>query len=115
MKINPKAARASTSVAGLVPWPACILVWASAPPGRLSPATLGGLASNSTVTWAGPETCPRTCPGATSTNSSCRLAGFSTRPVTRQARPSACQTPPGRRLNRAATWLVIAAWPGPEG
>jgi hypothetical protein len=56
------------------------------------------------VTWVGAVTWP----GTTSANSSSRLAGFCTMPVTRQVRPSACQVPPVPVLNTEATWLVRA-------
>ena len=63
------------------------------------------------VTWLGAVTWP----GATSANSSSRLLGFCTMPVTCQVWPSACQTPPTLVLKTDATWLVSATWPGPFG
>jgi hypothetical protein len=66
---------------------------------------------SSTITWLG---C-RTWPGLTSANSSARLLGFCTMPVTRQVLPTARQVPPTRAPDRVATWLVSATWPGPAG
>ena len=63
------------------------------------------------ITWLGCVTWP----GATSANSSCRLLGFCTIPVTRQVVPTACQVPPTCASYRPATWLVSATWPGPDG
>ena len=54
-------------------------------------------------------------PGATSANSSARLLGSCTMPVTRQVVPAACQVPPTCAPYRVATWLVSAAWPGRPG
>ena len=68
-------------------------------------------ALNSTTTWVGAVTWP----GTTRANSSRRLCGFSTMPVTRQALPSWCQTSPTLRPNVAATPSVTATWPGLVG
>ncbi len=61
-------------------------------------------ASNSTVTWVGAVTWP----GTTRANSSRRLCGFRTMPVTRRAVPPWCHTLPILRLNAEATPLVTA-------
>ncbi len=63
------------------------------------------------TTWLG----RLTWPGATSANSSARLLGSCTMPVTRQVVPAARQVPPTRVPYRLATWLVRATWPGRAG
>ena len=63
------------------------------------------------ITWLGWVTWP----GAASANSSVRLLGSCTMPVTRQVVPAACQVPPTCVPYKAATWLVSATWPGPAG
>ncbi len=68
-------------------------------------------ASNRTVTWLGAVTWP----GTTSANSSSRLCGFCTMPVTRRAVPPLRQRSPTLRWKAAATPLVTATWPGPAG
>ena len=68
-------------------------------------------ASNRTVTWLGAVTWP----GTTSANSSSRLCGFATMPVTRQVLPPKCQRPPTVSRKADATPLVTATWPGPAG
>ncbi len=66
---------------------------------------------SSMITWLGCVTWP----GATSANSSARLLGSCTTPVTRQVVPAAGQVPPTCAPYWAATWLVSATWPGPAG
>ena len=59
---------------------------------------------SSMITWLGWVTWP----GATRANSSARLLGSCTMPVTRQVVPAACQVPPTCVPYRLATWLVSA-------
>ena len=68
-------------------------------------------ASNRTVTWDG----ALTWPGTTSANSSSRLCGFCTMPVTWRVVPPWCHTSPILRLKVVATPSVTATWPGPVG
>ena len=127
MKTRPSTAMASTIVAGPTTplLLACEARETVASPGR--PVKAGGGA------WPGPYRCCSrlaaagsfsrivtwvgavTWPGTTRANSSLRSVGFSTMPVTCQARPSAGQVPPAFTLYSEATWLVRATWPGPSG
>ena len=68
-------------------------------------------ASNRTLTWVG----ALTWPGTTRANSSSRLCGFSTMPVTVRVRPPWCQPSPTLRWNADATPPVTATWPGLAG
>ncbi len=71
---------------------------------RLDALTPG--ASNSTVTLSGFVTCP----GVTRANSSSRLSGFWTMPVTFLVTPFTVQLLPILRLKSVATPLVTAIW-----
>ncbi len=71
---------------------------------RPSEPSLTPCTSNRTVTWVGAVTWP----GTTSANSSSRLCGFCTMPVTRRAWPPWCHTLPILRPNADATPLVTA-------
>ncbi len=73
--------------------------------------TCAAAGPSSMITWLGWVTWP----GATSANSSARLLGSCTMPVTRQVVPAACQVPPTCVPYRLATWLVSATSPGPAG
>ena len=86
MSSMPMVARASTMVSGLS---GLLEAWARAV-STFGPSAdgLAPGASNSTVTWVGAVTCP----GATRANSSSRLCGFCTMPVTVRAWPPWCQT-----------------------
>ncbi len=79
----------------------------------LGPMWCGGTpcASNSTVTWLGEVTWP----GMTRANSSARLCGFCTMPVTRRVVPPVRQRSPTLRWKVAARPLVTATWPGLAG
>ena len=70
----------------------------------LAVASRAAAGPSSMITWLG---C-LTWPGATSANSSDRLLGSCTMPVTRQVVPAARQVPPTCAPYRAATWLVSA-------
>ncbi len=83
---------------GSVPLPPLIACCAAAGPSSM--VTCLGC-----VTW----------PGAASANSSARLLGSCTMPVTRQAVPAARQVPPTCVPYSVATWLVSATCPGPAG
>ena len=82
----------AAGIPGSVPLPLLIACWTA------------GEEPSSIVTWLG---C-RIWPGATSANSSARLLGSCTTPVTRQVVPAACQVPPTCAPYWVATWLVSA-------
>jgi hypothetical protein len=68
-------------------------------------------ASNSTVTCVG----ALTWPGVTRANSSSRLCGLATMPVTFLVTPPAVQELSTVRWKSEATPLVTATWPAPAG
>ena len=105
----PTVARASTIVCGFSTLPDD----AECGVDTFGPILDGGTprASNRTVTWLGAVTWP----GTTRANSSARLCGFSTMPVTRRVVPPARQRSPALRWKVAATPLVTATWPGLAG
>ena len=89
---------AAAGIPGSVPLPSLIACWTAGEP-------------SSMITWLGCGTWP----GAASANSSARVLGSCTMPVTRQVVPTACQVPPTWASYRLAIWLVSATWPGPAG
>ena len=114
MSSMPTVASASTMVLGL----SGLLATASCRVttyGRREPSEAAGLlpagTSNSTVTWLG----VLTWPGATRANSSSRLCGFCTMPMTWRICPPWCHMSPTVSLKVAATPWVTATWPGPAG
>ena len=101
----PTVASASTMVSGLsaLVFVACWRFWTFGP----SESALTPGASNRTVTWVG----ALTWPGTTSANSSSRLCGFCTMPVTVFGFVLPwCHTLPTRRPKAEATPLVTATW-----
>ena len=108
MSSMPTVASVSVMVAGLMALAAVVCGVTT-----LGPIVRGGTegASNSTVTEVG----ARTWPGTSRANSSSRLCGFCTMPVTVRVTPPWCQTWPTARSNWRATPGVTATWPGPAG
>ena len=118
MNTRPSTSTTRTSTAGEIPpdmMLGTVTVAAAGIPGSvalpLPTACRTAGEPSSMITWLG---C-RTWPGATSANSSARLLGSCTMPVTRQVVPAARQVPPTCAPYWAATWLVSATWPGPAG
>ena len=99
MKAEGNVNVAAAGIPGSVALPSLIACWTA------------GKEPTSMITWLGCVTWP----GAASANSSARLLGSCTMPVTRQVVPAACQVPPTCVPYRATTWLVSATWPGPAG
>jgi hypothetical protein len=92
MKAEGNVNAAAAGIPGSVPLPLLIACWTA------------GEEPTSRVTWLGCGTRP----GAVSPNSSARLLGFCTMPVTCQVVPPARQVPPTCAPYRLATWLVSA-------
>ena len=111
MKARPSTSTSRTPIAGEIPPDSALGVMTVAAAGRPDSVPVPGPIAcrtagepSSMVTWLGCVTWP----GATSANSSARLLGSCTMPVTRQVVPAACQVPPTCVPYRLATWLVSA-------
>ena len=117
MNARPSTSTTRTPTAGEIPPDIAVgnVTVAAATPGSVGlPLPIACRAAGeptSMITWLGCVTWP----GATSANSSARLLGFCTKPVTRQVVPAARQVPPTCAPYWVATWLVSATWPGPAG
>ena len=111
MNTRPSTSTTRTSIAGEIPpdiMLGTVTVAAAGIPGSAALPLLTACWTagepSSMITWLGCGTWP----GATSANSSARLLGSCTMPVTRQVVPAACQVPPTCAPYLAATWLVSA-------
>ena len=112
MSSMPTVASPSTMVSGL----SGLLAAADCRLWKFGPreVTVTPGASNKMVTWVG----ALTWPGTTSANSSSRLCGFCTMPVTWRVSgfvPPWCQWSPIVRPKVEARPGVTATWPGPAG
>ena len=106
MNTRPRTSTTRTSTAGEIPpdvfavggmtVAAAGIPGSAALPSRIACRT--AREPSSMTTWLGCGTWP----GATSANSSARLLGSCTMPVTRQVMPAAGQAPPTRRNSRTA-------------